>query len=587
MRPSKPMSRQVIPILLCILATLLTACGGQTSTPPPSNAGSDKASDDKQVFVRPITGRADLKTFDPALAGDLNSINAINMVFSGLVTLNDKLEVQKQLAQSYEVSQDGLNWTFRLKPGLKFSDGQPLTSKDVAYSIDRALDPKVQSAVSTTYLGLLKDADKRNTGKVSSLINDSIITPDDQTIILKTSQKAAYFLEALTYNTSFVVERKLIDKYGANFTDHLNEGGTSGPWKVDKFEHGKQIVLVPNPYYSGNKPKLKKVVIPFFKNSQTAYQEYQNGQLHSTGVPSSMLTAARGLPDNQFHQTPILAIDFIAMNYLTKPFDNLKIRQAFALALNKDALAHNVNKDTTIATNHIVPKGMPGYNQNLTGPQNVKETKGDATMAKKLLDEGMKEAGYTAANFPTVTFTVATEGSADAANAFSAMQQMWKNALGINVKIRDTEFGTLLDEANAAANNPKGIQMWYADWYADYPDPQDWLTLLFGSNASKNGMNYGQNKQPYNSAQQANQALMLKADANTNDTERMQQYNQIEQALVNDVAWIPTAQETSTSVRKTCIVGMVDNAQGLTPPDDWGSIYISTNANCADASKYK
>ncbi|GER90886.1 ABC transporter substrate-binding protein [Dictyobacter vulcani] len=583
MRPSQSKSRQIIAALLCLLTALLTACG---STPTTSQPGSDKASDDKQILVTPITGRADLKTFDPALAGDLNSIKTINMVFSGLVSLNDKLEVQNQLAQSYETSADGLTWTFKLKPNLKFSDGDPLTSADVAYSIDRALDPKVQSAVATTYLGLIKDSDKRNAGKIPSLLNDSIITPDAQTIILKTSQKAAYFLEALTYNTSFVVERKLITKYGANFTDHLNEGGGSGPWKVDTFEHGKQIVLVPNPNYAGAAPKLKKVIIPFYKNAQTAFQDYQNGQIHTTGVPTSMLTVAKALPDKQYHQVPILAIDFIAMNYLTKPFDNLKIRQAFALALDKDALAHNVNRDTNIASNHIIPKGMPGYNESLTGPQNVKETKGDSAQAKKLFDEGMKEANYTTATFPAVTFTVATEGSADASNTFSAMQQMWKNTLGINVKISDTDFGTLLDKANAAANNPKGIQMWYADWFADYPDPQDWLTLLFGKGVDKNGMNYGQNKQPYASTQQANQDLMLKADANTNSTERMQQYNQVEQALVNDVAWIPIAQEISTLVRKPCVVGVADNAEGLTPPEDWSSIYISNNTSCASTTKY-
>ncbi|GLV54810.1 ABC transporter substrate-binding protein [Dictyobacter sp. S3.2.2.5] len=580
-------SRRLLPALLCIIAVLLAACGGTAPATTNSNTNSSKASDDKQILIQPITGRADLKTFDPALAGDIPSINAISKVFTGLVSLNDKLEVQKQLAQSYEASPDGLTWTFKLKPGLKFSDGTPLTSKDVAYSIDRALDPQVGSGVASTYLGLIKDSDKRGAGKINTLINDSILTPDDQTVILKTTQKAAYFLEALTYNTSFVVERKLVDKYGKNWTDHLDEGGGAGPWKVQKFDHGKQIVFVPNTNYYGTAPKLKKIVVPFYKDSQTAYQAYQNGQVHITGVPSSLVATAKTLPDNQYHQIPILAIDFIAMNYLTKPFDNIKIRQAFALALDKYALAHNVGKDANVATNHIVPQGMPGYNENLTGPQGVKDTKGDATKAKQLFEEGMKEAGYTRANFPPVVFTVATEGSSDAANAFSAMQQMWKNALGIDVKVRDTDFNTLLDQANAAANNPKGIQMWYADWYADYPDPQDWLTLLFGNGASKNGMNYGQNKQSYAAEQQANQALMVKADANANTTERMQQYNTAEQALINDVAWIPTAQEISTSVRKPCVVGVVDNAQGLTPPDDWGSIYINNNSTCANTSQYK
>lgn len=584
MQPVKKLLRSLLPALGCILMIMLAGCGGGGGNTNQTGTAT-KAPDDKQILISPLGNRQDIKTFDPAKAGDVDSINAVQMVYTGLVSLNDKLEVQDQLAASHSVSDDGLTWKFTLKPNLTFSDGKPLTSKDVAYSIDRALQPATKSSIASTYLGLIKDADKLQAGKISTIINDSLLTPDDNTVIIVTAQKAAYFLETLTYNTSFVIEKSMVDKYGTSFASHLQEGiGGAGPWMVSKYTPGQDIEFVPNPHYYGKKPQLKKVVMPFYQQSDTIWQVYQTGQVHSSGVPSNQIEAAKKLPKNQYHQAPALVTLFYSMNYLAKPFNNLKVRQAFALAINKDDIANRVYKGSVIATNHIVPSGMPGYSQNLTGPQG-KAPKGDATLAKQLFDEGLKEEGMTLASLPPITFS--TSANSDTArNEVQAVQQMWQTTLGVKVNLDTMEFNKLSDLIDNTKGNPKGLQIWRSDWFADYPDPQDWLTLLFSREAGKNAENYGMNQTPLNAAQQANQDLMAKADANSNATERMQQYNQVEQALVNDVAWIPIYQDTSTYVLKPCVVGTVDNAQGLTPPDDWGNIYISNDSTCADVSSY-
>lgn len=585
MQKRKSTTHKFVIVFLSVFALLLTACGGGNN----SNSSSvSKASSDQQILTIPLSGYSDIKTLDPALATDASAITPINMIFTGLVDLDDHLQVHDELAQSHSVSADGLTWTFKLKPGLKFSDGTPLTSKDVAYSIDRALDPNLKSGVSPLYLGLIKDSDKRYSGQVKTLINDSILTPDDQTVILIANKKASYFLQTLTYQCSFVVEKSMIDKYGNNFGDHLNEGiGGDGPFKVSKYIHGREIDFVPNANYFGAKPLLKKVVMLLFKADDTTFKAYEANQVDSSGVPSQQLANARSLANNQFHQIPVLDVYYFGVNALAKPFDNLKIRQAFALALNKDEIAHNIYKDEVIATNHIVPNGMPGYNPNLTGPQSYKDTNGNATLAKQLFQQGMQEEGYTSATFPAVTLTTASQGNTDQRNEFAAEQQMWKNVLGVTVKIDDVDFGKLLDERASTVNNPNGMQMYALDWSADYPDPQDWLTLLFDKGSSKNAVNFGQNKTPENAQEVAVQQLMEQADGNGNNTLRMQQYNQAEQQIVNDVAWIPRYQATSSLVRKSCVVGMIDNPQAMTPPDDWGSIYISTATPCGDASPYK
>src|SRR5436309_9699729 len=198
------------------------------------------------------------------------------MVFNGLVRFDDKLQIQPELAQSWVQSSDGLQWTFHLRPNLMFSDGTPLTSKDVAYSIDRVLQPSLKSDVGLYYLGLLQDADKLNAGKIKTIIGDSILTPDANTVILKTNRKAAYFLYTLTYPTSYVVEKRLIDKYGNDtFTQHLGEGGGSGPFIISQSTK-QEIDYTPNPYYYNLKPRLQKVVIISVPSPDIAYTLYQN-----------------------------------------------------------------------------------------------------------------------------------------------------------------------------------------------------------------------------------------------------------------------------------------------------------------------
>jgi oligopeptide transport system substrate-binding protein len=586
MQLSKKLTRGFLPTLLCTLALLLAACGGSSGSATTSTA--TKAPANKQIYVQPYNiGESDIKSFDPALGPDLYSVEAEEMVFTGLVQLNDKMQVVDQLAASHSVGSDGTTYTFKLKPDLKFSDGTSLTSADVAYSIDRAFDPATKSQNSLSNMGLIKDSDKREAGKVKTLIGDSLITPDPQTIIIKTTQKAGYFLDELTQQTSFVVEKSLIQKYGTAFTDHLNEGGCTGPWKVSKYIHGKEIDFVPNPYYYGSKPQLAKVVVPFYQNLDTQFAAYQANQVDIAFLTASQVERAKALPNKQYFDYPILANGYFTMNYLTKPFDNIKIRQAFDLAINENEITHNIYKDTAIPSYHIVPQGEPGYDQNLTGPDGVKSTAGDPSLAKQLFQQGLQEEGLTLATLPPITFTVSSAGDADIRNTNAVMQQMWKNVLGVNVTIDDIDFNKLLDDLDAATNNPKGIQMWSLGGIATYPDPQNWLTSVYDNGSPVNNINYGQNHTSDAAVQQQTQKLMEQADANLDPTTRMQQYNQAEQQLVSDVAQATQFQQEVVGVLKTCVVGVAQNVEELVPPDDWGSIYKTNDPNCANVSQYQ
>ncbi len=558
---------RLLPLLLCLFSLLLASCdllGG-------SGVQLVKAPRDKQNYTLPEVGITDFETLDPALAHDTASTNAIQMIFTGLVQFNDRLEIVPQLAQSWQQGEDGVTWTFHLKPHLTFNDGTALTSTDVAYSLDRALQPSVQSTTAPLYLSLIKDSDQLLAGHISTLIGRSLLTPDSTTLVIVTTKKAAYFPAMLTTPCAYVVEKSLINKYGARFTDHLNEGGGAGPFKVAQYVHGQAIRFVPNTHYYNKQPQLQNVKMVFFRSTDETYRAYQANQVDMTGVPLSNLETDSKRKD--FHQVPQSWINYYTMNYLVKPFDNIKIRQAFALAINKAAIAKNVWKDTVIPTNHIVPQGMPAFNPNLKGPDGTSSLTGNAQRAQELLQQGMHEEGWSSiAQMPKITLTYAT-GVPGFDQEVQTLIQTWQNVLHVTVSSNPVDYNTLLDKVTAATLNAQGLQFWGLSWVGEYPDAQDWLSLQFARGVPNNNMNYGQNTSAALSEQQTVQQLLESADANFDATARLKSYQQAEQQLVNDVAWLPMEQVTSTFLRTPNIVGIVDNGQGIIPPDDWANIY--------------
>jgi oligopeptide transport system substrate-binding protein len=588
MRPGKKFTTGFLPTLFCLLAIIVAGCSSSSGNTS-NGSKPTKAPASQQIYRYGDALGTDISTFDPGQATDQPSLEAITMVFTGLVQLNDQLQVEPQLAQSFSPSSNGLTWTFKLKQGLKFSDGTPLTSQDVVYSIDRALSPQIASlnGVSLTYLGLIQDADKRVNGKIPTLINDSLLTPDPNTVVIKTSKKTGYFLEALSYPTSYVVEKKAIQQWGLKWTDHLSDNGGQGgdgPFKVKSYSHTTGIIFSPNPNYYGPKPQLQEVDFDFYKTAETAYAAYQANQVDITStIPPEDLAVARNRT-KEYSQNSELTIDYIAMNYLDKPFDNINIREAIALAVNKDILSTALYHGIRPPTCHIVPQGQPGYNASLTCPQGA-PTSGNAARAKQLLQLGMQQEGWTSVSqIPAIKLTYESNAPT-LANEITSIRQQIQTTLGINVQTQLLDFVPLLTaESNTLCTNPnykacvgKGLQMWWAAWGADYPDPQDWTTLQFDKNAPNNEWNYGQNGSTDATQQQLVQQKLEQADVTTDQATRLQMYNQAEQQLVNDVAWLPMDQRFGARLLKSYVVGRVFNAQSLVPPNDWGSVYIAVH----------
>jgi oligopeptide transport system substrate-binding protein len=190
-----------------------------------------------------------------------------------------------------------------------------------------------------------------------------------------------------------------------------------------------------------------------------------------------------------------------------------------------------------------------------------------------LLKEGLKDENIASvSDLPDIKLSYAT-GVPTIAQEIQAAIQQWQKVLNISVKPNPMDYNTLLDKITASSMNNQELQLWALSWIGEYPDPQDWLSYQFGKGTVNNNMNYGQNFGPTAAKQQALQDQLTRADGLTNAGGRLQAYQQAEQQLVNDVAWLPMEQETAIFLRTTDIVGLVDNGQNITPPDDWAKIY--------------
>ncbi|MDQ2886631.1 MAG: peptide ABC transporter substrate-binding protein [Chloroflexota bacterium] len=549
--------------LLCLSITLIAAA---CTTSTNRDNQTTVAPDSQQILRLPI-GSTDFTTLDPALVQDGGDVEAIQTLFTGLVQFDNKGNIKDQLAASHVISPDGLRYTFTLRPDLKFSDGTPLTAEDVAYSINRTLLPATQSPV-TNYLNLIKDYDKITGGQIKTLIGDSLIVKDPRTLVIVLKQAQAYFLQTLTYPTSYVVERKLIDSYGKKWTDHLSEGGGAGPFKVASYSHTLGLDVVPDSFYYGRQPRLKKIEFRISGDVNTTYEAYLSNQYDEAAIPISQLDSAKQRPD--YIHTPSLVLSMIQLNYNIKPFDILKIRQAFDVAIDRDLITRNLLRGVVTPTHRYIPTGMYGANpQVVKGPDGTAGTAGDRAQAVALLQQGLQDGGYSNLNsLPVITLTTwNTPGSLKMANV---LVDQWKTILGVTVHVNSIDPNQY--EQTIGTGN---LQAWMYAWQADYPDPHDWLVVFFGKGQDYNSMHFGQNSSRMAREQQALQNMMVQADMLKDPGTRANVYNEIEQKLASETAWIPLYQATSNFLRSPRVRGIVDNPLGVINPDDWANIYMT------------
>ncbi|MBI4307514.1 MAG: peptide ABC transporter substrate-binding protein, partial [Chloroflexi bacterium] len=433
--------------------------GAQQAAPAPAQAsGAPPAAGAKGGTLRLLWN--DPPTLDPALASDTDSAGIVLEVFSGLVALTPELKIVPDIAERWEVSPDAKTYTFHLRKNAKFQDGKPVTARDFKYSWERAADPATESTTVDLYMGDIVGVRDVVRGKAKEISGLKVV--DDNTLQVTIDAPKAYFLAKMTYQVAAVVDRANVQS-GKNWTQRAN--GT-GPFKLREYSIGQRIVLARNDnYYREPMPKLDQVV--YSLSGGTPMTMYENNEIDATGVGLADIDRVRD-PKNPLNKDlitspPEFAIYFVGFNVTKPPFDDVKVRQALTLVIDKESITKNVFSGLRVPAYGVLPPGLPGFNQNLKG------LRYDPQKAKQLLAES-KYAG----KMPRITLSVPGTGGSVGLDD-EAMIEMWKKELGVAVEIQQAEWATYLQDLNQ-----RKYQMWGGSgWVADYPDPEDFLDILF------------------------------------------------------------------------------------------------------------
>jgi oligopeptide transport system substrate-binding protein len=511
---------RTVPALALIgLVSLILACGSDSdSTPVPQATASSQiaatlGSATPSAGVGGVFRRLwnEPPTLDPHQVGDVDSAGVLVEIFSGLVTLSTDLQVEPDLAERWEVSDDGLVYTFFLRSNAKFHDGKPVTAEDVRYSLERALDPDTYSPQVETYLDDIVGAAEKLKGTAQEISGLRVI--NDLTIEITIDAPKAYFLAKLTYPTAFVVDRENIEKEGDDWTRKPN--GT-GPFILASYKIGQEIILERNPHFYRGPALLDRVELILSGGSAMAM--YENGEIDITGVGLADLDRVSN-PQEALNRELVVAppgfsLSYIGFNVEQAPFDDPKFRQALALSINKTLIADQVLANLVVPATGILPPDFPGFDPIVQGPSY------DAERAVSLL----AESAY-ANNVPRIIITVPGTGGSVGLD-LEVILEMWHTTLGIDVEIQQVEWATFLQDLN-----DKRLQAFAGlGWQADYPDPQDFLDILFHSESRLNHSAY---------ANSTVDRLLEQARVAAEWEDRKALYNQAEQLILDDVPWIP------------------------------------------------
>jgi len=469
-------------------------------------------------------------TLDPALVQDANSAVYIVEIFSGLVTLDRNLEVVADLAERWEASQDGRTYTFELRRDAKFQDGRPVTAADVQYSLERACSPALASRAAPSYLADIEGAIAMMQGEANEISGLRVV--DEYTLALTIDAPKAYFLAKLTYPTAFVVDRDNVAE-GADWAEHPN--GT-GPFRLAQWDR-QRVVLERNELYYGGVPALSRVT--FVLSGGSPMTMYENGQLDVVQVGLADIERVQD-PSNPLSReltvVPRLDVQYLGMNVLVPPFDDVKVRQAFAQAIDRQRLANVVLKKTVVAAEGVLPPGLPGHRADFRG----------LAFNPDLALESLHVSTYKdAADLPEVVLHISGTGGT-MPPTIEAIVAMLRTNLGVEVTVEQTPWQRFLEDLNE-----RGYGFYSTGWIADFPDPQNFLDILFHSQSSDNHSAY---------ANPEVDRLLEQARVEQDQAERLGLYQQAETLIVQDAVWVPLWHGRDYMLTKPYVKGAVYSA---------------------------
>ncbi|GAA4725060.1 peptide ABC transporter substrate-binding protein [Brevibacillus fulvus] len=443
-----------------VLSVALAGCGSPGSTD--SAASTDSSSSSQGEKVIRLNLHSEPPTADPGLAEDTTSGAVVRATFDGLTRFDKDNKIVPSAAESYEVSDDKLTYTFKLRDA-KWSNGDPVTAKDFEFAWKRALDPKTASNYAYQ-LYYIKNGEKFNKGEAKA-DDVGVKALDDKTLQVTLEHPTPYFLELTSFYTYYPVNQKVVEvdpKWANEAKTHVG----NGPFKLESWEHKNKMVLVKNDnYWDKDTVKLDRIEFSMVEDENTELSMFENGELDWAGSPLSSLPvdAIPALQDQgRIISQPIAGTYFYNFNTEQVPFNNAKIRKAFAYAIDRQAIIDNVTQLNQEPAMGFVPPSM-----SLASAPYFKDN--DVETAKKLLAEGMKELGIS--KLPPITISFNTQ---DAHKKIAeSIQDQWKKAFNIDVKLSNTEWKVYIEDLHQGK-----YQVGRNAWLGDFNDPSNFLDLF-------------------------------------------------------------------------------------------------------------
>ena len=535
-------------ISIAMAASLFTGCGGDKeenagkNSKPTENKNEENKEENKEEVTQATPKEliwnlgTDPKYLDPGLNSASDGGDVCNNTFEGLVREFDG-EYKPGIAEKWEISDDGLTYKFYLRES-KWSDGKPLTAHDFEYAWKRVLNPDTKSEYNFIMFPIL-NAEEYNTGKAT--IDDvGVKALDDLTLEVKLKAPTPYFIGLTQFYSYFPVREDVVEgSEDGVWAKDPNKAIGNGPFKLTSFKSGDRVVFEKNEnYWNAENVKLDKITALMIVEQSTSFTAYKNGDIHVIDDVPSEEIANLMAGDPEFRLIPQVGTYYYIFNMEEPSVQDIRVRRALTLALDKKSIVENVTKGGQIAATGFVPPGILDAEGNefktVAGEYGLSQT-ANIEEAKKLL----AEAGYPdGKGFPELELKYNTsEGHKKIAEA---VQDMWKTNLGINVKLTNAEWAVFQTQRSEG-----DFQVCRGGWIGDYSDPNTMLDLFVIGGAH--------NDPRWNNQEYTN---LVKEASMITGQERMNKFYEAEKILMEDLPIIPIYYYTDAYMVKANVSGL-------------------------------
>ena len=511
-----------------ILATLalagamaLSGCGGSKSA-------------SKNGKILTVEEGPDVETIDPALNQSADGANYITMISDNLPRIDKDGKIAPSMAEKYEVSDDGLTWTFHLRDGLKWSDGSDFTANDFVYSWQRMVDPEVAAPYAETMLGMVEgykdaignpDADG-NTTTTPDRTKLKVEAPDDKTLVVHMSHPTPYFDRLATFAALSPVKKDVVEANPDGWSLDPKTYVSTGPFKLTEWKQGSHILVTKNEYYwNKDAVKLDGIKCLLMQDQNAAFSAYESGEASMIkDYPVQEVTTMQKRPD--YKSSPKLGISYIDVNNDLDEFKDPKVREALALALDRKYMADTITAGINSPATGFIPDGVVDWDgsawaDNITDKSVYYDNDNFAANLAKA-KELLKEAGHeNGAGLPDIVYS--TNDQAYHKKIAEYLQQAW-GELGLKVDVNIVEWKSFTPQRRAG-----NYQVARDGWVMDYNDPSNILELALTGN--------GNNNSKYSNPEF--DALMGKAATEKDPQTRFGYLHQAEDVIMKDTAMVP------------------------------------------------